>query len=134
MEFVSAKPGSQTIGYRARGCSPDRSAACQILVATVAAAFGVAVNDLHAPTRMPAQIAFARQVAMYLVHVELGMSLTEVGRHFSRDRTTAAHACRVVEERSEAQEVDRILNCIRNTFHGWRKNIEHNKDGSNGQS
>ncbi|MCP5432292.1 MAG: chromosomal replication initiator DnaA [Alphaproteobacteria bacterium] len=63
-------------------------------------AFATETDDaaLAAPSRCEAPVARARQVAMYLCHVVFGMSLTEVGRAFGRDRTTAAHACRLVED------------------------------------
>ncbi len=64
-------------------------------------AFGIARAALHAPGRGAARVAFARQVAIYLSHVRLGLSYSAAGRFFGRDRTTAAHACRVIEERRE---------------------------------
>jgi chromosomal replication initiation ATPase DnaA len=79
---------------------------CRTVEATVAAAFSVPVRRLRAPRRCRAQIAFARQSAMYLAHVVGGLSYTEVGRAFGRDRTTAAHACRVIEERREDPALD----------------------------
>jgi chromosomal replication initiation ATPase DnaA len=69
-----------------------------IAVAAVAAAFTIPIEELCSKRRS-APIAFARQNAMYLTHVAFGLSFTAVGRAFGRDRTTAAHACRVVEER-----------------------------------
>jgi chromosomal replication initiation ATPase DnaA len=71
----------------------------QIAAAAVAAAFTVPICELHAATRRPAPIAFARQSAMYLAHVAFGLTYADVGRAFGRDRTTAAHACRIVEDR-----------------------------------
>jgi chromosomal replication initiation ATPase DnaA len=43
---------------------------------------------------------------MYLAHVVGGLSLTEVGTLFARDRTTVAHACGVVEDRRDDPELD----------------------------
>ena len=43
---------------------------------------------------------------MYLAHVVCGLSLTEVGALFARDRTTVAHACEVVEDRRDDPELD----------------------------
>jgi chromosomal replication initiation ATPase DnaA len=71
----------------------------QIAAAAVAAAFIVPIGELRATTRRPKDVAFARQSAMYLAHVAFGLSYTDVGRAFDRDRTTAAHACRLVEDR-----------------------------------
>ncbi len=56
---------------------------------------------------------------MYVAHVELGMSLTEVGRWFRRDRTTAAHACRVVEECRDRSDVDQVLNRVVTALSEW---------------
>jgi chromosomal replication initiation ATPase DnaA len=71
----------------------------QIVAAAVAAAFIIPIGELGATKRRSATTAFARQNAMYLAHVALGLNYTDVGRAFGRDRTTAAHACRVVEDR-----------------------------------
>jgi chromosomal replication initiation ATPase DnaA len=60
--------------------------------------FMVRSEDLHAPSRMTANVAFARQVAMYLAHVECNVELAAVSRMFGRDRTTVRHACSVVED------------------------------------
>jgi chromosomal replication initiation ATPase DnaA len=60
-------------------------------------------------TRRRARTAFARQVAMYLGHVVLGLTFTEIGESFGRHRTTAAHACRVVEDRRENPTIDAVL-------------------------
>ena len=54
-------------------------------------------------------VAFARQSAMYLAHVAFEIELGEVGRAFGRDRTTAAHACRLIEERRDDRAVDAVL-------------------------
>jgi DnaA-like protein len=72
----------------------------------VAAVFDVDVHDLSAATRRSPRAAFARQVAMYLAHVVCGLSLTEVGGLFARDRTTVAHACEVIEDRRDDPELD----------------------------
>ena len=72
----------------------------------VAAVFEVDLHDLGATTRGSPRAAFARQVAMYLAHVVCGLSMTEVGTLFARDRTTVAHACEVVEDRRDDPELD----------------------------
>jgi chromosomal replication initiation ATPase DnaA len=72
----------------------------------VATVFGVDLEDLRAPTRGSASAAFARQVAMYLAHVVCGLSMTEVGMLFARDRTTVAHACGVVEDSRDDLDLD----------------------------
>lgn len=79
---------------------------------TVAQVFGVRDCDLRRATRGRAKVARARQVAMYLAHVACGMSLTEVGRVFARDRTTVAHACGVVEDGRDDPMFDRVMELL----------------------
>lgn len=63
--------------------------------------FGVAADELNAPSRGSPRTALARQVAMYLCHVGFSLSFEAIGRLFGRDRTTVAHACRVIEDRRD---------------------------------
>lgn len=74
--------------------------------------FGVGYDDLHCVTRGCAKVALARQVAMYLAHVACGLSLTDTGRLFNRDRTTVAHACGVIEDRRDDPMFDRALDLL----------------------
>lgn len=90
-------------------CAPRGERLCSIIAALVAAAFAVPVGELRANSRRGPDVAFARQGAMYLAHVAAGLSYTDVGRGFGRDRTTAAHACEVVEERRENVRIDALF-------------------------
>jgi chromosomal replication initiation ATPase DnaA len=67
-------------------------------------AFGLDLPTLISERRGRAPVAFARQVAIYLSHVHLRM--------FRRDRTTAGHACRRVEDRRDDPEVDRRIEAV----------------------
>lgn len=53
-----------------------------------------------------AEIAASRQLAMYLTNVMLGVSLTEVGALFGRDRTTVGYACAQIEDHRENPAFD----------------------------
>jgi len=75
---------------------PDRL--CRMVTACVARDFNLDVEMLETAPRGSQRAAFARQVAMYLAHVAFGLSFETIGRAFGRDRTTVAHACRVVED------------------------------------
>ncbi len=79
---------------------------------SVVRAFDVPECELRASTRWPQKVARARQVAMYLAHVSCGLSLTEVGHVFARDRTTVAHACSVIEDRRDDKTFDCILEML----------------------
>lgn len=57
-------------------------------------------------------LCHARQIAMYVCHVVLGLSLSEIGRAFDRDRTTVAHACHVVEDRRDDPAFDGFVGAL----------------------
>lgn len=102
----------------------DRLEARGVIEATVAASFDLPIAELGAATRRRAPVAFARQVAMYVAHVGLGMSLTETGALFGRDRTTAAHACRVVEDRRDDDDLDCLLDAIEALVVSWTLTLD----------
>lgn len=85
---------------------------CRMLEQAVAPAFEVMCDELWMRTRGAPEAAFARQVAMYLAHVESGLNYTEVGRLFARDRTTVAHACILVEGLRDDAGFDRALELL----------------------
>ncbi len=87
----------------------DGAARVALTQEIVARAFDVPVGELRASTRRKAQVALARQIAMYLSHVAFSLSLSAVGQHFGRDRTTAAHACRQMEDRRDDRDFDLLL-------------------------
>ena len=82
---------------------------CRLMETAIAAAFAVPVDELRAPSRRAQTVAFARQSAMYLAHVVLGLNYSATGMLFRRDRTTAAYACQVVEDRRDDPAIDRLL-------------------------
>ncbi len=84
----------------------DDTALQRKIARSVANAFRVPERELCARTRRQARTAFARQVAMYLAHVGCGLSYSEVGRLFGRDRTTAAYACKLIEDRRDDPDFD----------------------------
>ena len=89
-----------------RPCAPD----AEISIAHFSRSTPTA--DLMRTTRGRAGVALARQIAMYLAHVVGGESLTDIGQHFRRDRTTVAHACRLVEQRRDDPNFDRVLQLL----------------------
>jgi chromosomal replication initiation ATPase DnaA len=89
-------------------CRP--SAAC--IRKIVAQAFAVPIGQLRTPLRGCRRVAVARQCAMYLVHILAGLSFTEIGRAFGRDRTTAAYACRRFEELRDDPTIDAFVETL----------------------
>ena len=68
------------------------------LIEEVSTRFKVSYDDLVGPRRTK-PIALARQVAMYLLREELGMSLSEIGRLFGgRNHTTVINAMNKVNQ------------------------------------
>jgi chromosomal replication initiation ATPase DnaA len=100
-----------------RRLQADSNAA--FIEALVASAFRIPRVELKGAARGPANVAFARQVGMYLLHTSLNMSLSAAGRFYGRDRTTAAHACRVVEDRREMRCVDTLVDCLERSILLW---------------
>ena len=96
---------------------------CDTAALATAAAFALPVGALHAETRGAPYVAFVRQSAMYLSHVAFGVSLSEVGRCFGRDRTTAAHACRLIEDRRDDPAVDAVLGSLENACRTLRRRL-----------
>jgi chromosomal replication initiation ATPase DnaA len=110
---TSPNPVLQPLWFHSIEPSTDPSRrACELVAEAVAATFAIPLGELCATTRRQAAAAFARQSAMYLAHVVFGLTLTEVGRAFGRDRTTAAYACGRVENRRDDPAFDAILDAL----------------------
>jgi chromosomal replication initiation ATPase DnaA len=109
MRFVQVLESSRWPGPGFADPGDDTQRVCRLMEAAIAAAFAVSVDELRSHSRRTQSVAFARQSAMYLAHVVLGLNYSATGLLFSRDRTTAAHACQVVEDRRDDPAIDRLL-------------------------
>ncbi len=74
--------------------------------------FGVQYEQMLVPTRRKQTAALARQVAMYVCHVTLGLNFKDIGEVFGRDRSTASHACKVIEDRRDERDFDEFIRRI----------------------
>ena len=94
-----------------QGGSTNRSkdSTGRMLAEVVGVALGIDPDRLTRTERGDARTAFARHVAIYLACTRLGLSFTEAGRLFGRDRTTASYACRRVEERRDEAWTDQLV-------------------------
>ena len=62
------------------------------------------IQDIKAKRRTR-DIAFPRQVAMYLSKILTESSLSEIGKNFGgKDHSTVIHACKLIEERRKTDE------------------------------
>ena len=96
---------------------------CETAAFAAAAAFAVPVREIHAVSRRSSYVALARQAAMYVAHVSFGISFSDIGRAFGRDRTTAAHACRLIEDRRDDPTVDVLLASLENACRSLRRRV-----------
>lgn len=104
--LLSQRPSSATAAAAA-ATGGEAPAAARIAIALVAASSGLTIDALLTLRRSSAPIAAARQLAMYVAHVALGLSQADVARAFGRDRTTVAHACRRIEDLRDGTSFDR---------------------------
>ncbi|MBN9310529.1 MAG: chromosomal replication initiator DnaA [Devosia sp.] len=79
------------------------------LLELVATARHLRAQDLLGPDRGRAEVALARQLAMYLMHTHYCRIYSAVGRFFGRDRTTVSHACAVIEDLREEPAFDQLV-------------------------
>lgn len=87
------------------------AASARLVEAAICGAMGLPAEALRVG-RGPQKVAFARQLAMYLTHVGFGLTLTEVGACFERDRTTVRHACALVEDRRDQPAFDLAVSAL----------------------
>jgi len=84
-----------------------------LLVEAVANSFQISLADLRGPRR-DKETAFARQVAMYLMHKELNCSLAQIGKELgSRNPSTVGHACeKIASEINDSPYLKRKISDI----------------------
>ncbi|MAK62798.1 MAG: chromosomal replication initiator DnaA [Ponticaulis sp.] len=70
----------------------------ELVTRLVECATGRGQSELFGETRGEASVARARQVAMYLSHIGLSLSLARVGEMFSREKSTVGHAVHQIED------------------------------------
>jgi hypothetical protein len=91
----------------------DAAERLQILALSVSvAACGIRAAEIMTASRGRARCALARQIAMYLLHVECSRSLAATARLFRRHRSTVEHACGVVEDGRDGAPFDRAVTLL----------------------
>ena len=88
---------------------PSRDAGIDVAAALAAWVSDVEPAALFCCSRGEAQVAAARQIAIYLAHVALGHDLSRLASAFGRDRATLRHALRRVEDRRDDPGFDASL-------------------------
>ena len=96
----------------------EKALTVEYIQKTVCEYFGLKVQDIKAKKRTR-DIAFPRQVAMYLSKLLTENSLNEIGKNFGgKDHSTVIHACKLIEERRQKDEefekkIDYLIKKIR---------------------
>ncbi len=94
-----------------------KEASLEQIIRKVAAAFGLTEEALKSKSKTK-ELAWARQVGMYLAHKLTQYSLKSIGAKFGgRDHSTVIHACRLVEENLKndpglKNKMDQIINSL----------------------
>ena len=86
-----------------------RDAVCGLCEHVVSMALSISLREMRSHSRCKADIAMARQIAMYLAHTKFSILMTEVGLHFRRDRTTVSYACAQIEDRRDDFSFDLMI-------------------------
>ena len=90
-------------------CVPLASEQATWVQIVVCEVMGVRLVALCGDQRGDLKTALARQMAMYVCHLTLAMSIGEIAVAFGRDRSTVRHAIRRVEAARQDAEFDRTL-------------------------
>jgi len=85
---------------------------CEQVLRIVASYFELRLIDMLSTSRNKQNIAFARQVAMYLANTHYAVPMSVIGRVFGRDRTTVSFGCRKIEDHRDNPSIDTILCCL----------------------
>lgn len=104
----------------------DKVISAEFVQETVAKYFNINAKDLKGSKRSN-DIAFPRQIAMYLCRNVAQMSLPQIGKDFGkRDHTTVMHACNKIEKDiKENSNTKLIVESVKNILleSKWFKNI-----------
>lgn len=115
-ELKDMEPAPGHAPLRKAASSPlDREDLCVIcdgVIDVAAALFNISGRELRHPGRCSLQVSRVRQIAMYVTHVSLAISMRDVGIGFGRDRTTVLHACHTIEDLRDDREFDSIVTVV----------------------
>jgi chromosomal replication initiation ATPase DnaA len=92
-------------------------AAARLAASVASYALDISVDEIIRDERGSLDIAFARQVAIYLCHVGFEMSLSRVAHAFARDRSTVAHACHAIEDRRDEPQFELWMAALEAMLH-----------------
>lgn len=110
-EVLKSGTGKASLG------NGNKEVSIELIIKKVAAAFNLSEQELKSKSKTK-ELAFARQVGMYLAHKLTQYSLKSIGEKFGgRDHSTVIHACKLVEEGLKKEpalknRIDKIINSL----------------------
>lgn len=88
------------------------------IMEAVANYFYIPVGQLLSHNRSK-DVAYSRQMAMYLIRQELEYSFPDIAKIFNRDHTTVMHACNKIDvERRQSSETEEVIKKLHNNIRG----------------
>jgi hypothetical protein len=113
---ASFEGGSRDAGFGTPGLVAAsrevRLEVCEGMLDVVSALFNVSGRELRKSGRSSKPVGRIRQIAMYVTHCTLGLTMSDVGLGFGRDRTTVLHACHLIEDMRDDAEFDRVVTTV----------------------
>ena len=88
------------------------------IMEAVANYFYIPVEQMISQNRSK-DVAYPRQIAMYMIRQELEYSFPDIAKRFKRDHTTVMHACnKIEEERKKSRETEDVIKKLHNNIRG----------------
>ena len=88
------------------------------IMEAVANYFYIPVEQMISQNRSK-DVAYPRQMAMYMIRQELEYSFPDIAQIFKRDHTTVMHACnKIEEERKNSRETEDVIKKLHNNIRG----------------
>lgn len=88
------------------------------IMEAVANYFYIPVEQMVSSNRSK-DIAYPRQISMYMIRQELEYSFPDIAKIFKRDHTTVMHACnKIEEEKKRSKETEEVIKKLHNNIRG----------------
>jgi hypothetical protein len=88
------------------------SFACRIVTQLTRELLSLSSRAMVKNTDLRRPNAHVLQISMYICHVVLRMSLSEIGQAFGKHRTTVSYACHTVEDRRDDASYDQFVSTV----------------------
>lgn len=97
---------------------PDIALTPQSIMKAVANYFYIPVEQMLSASRSK-DVAYPRQMSMYMIRLELEYSFPDIAKIFKRDHTTVMHAYnKIEEERKKSRQTEELIRKLSNNIHG----------------